>query len=89
MCCPVGCLHAIGHLDFLEDVVYMGLDRVGAQAVGLCYFLICQSSGQSAEDVQLTRGKLWRSSPGFRSSIEPAFEKEFRHQFSGNPNFGV
>ena len=51
VCCPHSSLEAVRDLDLLEDVINVGLYRVGTQAVGIRNNRIGESHAKTVEDV--------------------------------------
>lgn len=70
LCSPEGRLKAVPDVDFLEDMVNVGLDRVRAEAVRCRYNRIAVPLGQAIENVQL----LWCQRVGISFLLDIFFE---------------
>lgn len=73
LCRPEGRLEAVPDVDFLEDMVNMGLDCVRAEAVRFRYDRIAIPLGQAIENVQF----LWRKRVKIAFLFDVFFEATF------------
>ena len=55
--CPEGCLNAVGDVDLFENIIKMGLHRVGADAKFVANFLIRSTYGHQGKYLALSQSK--------------------------------